>query len=275
MKRFHRFFGNYEPVSGCILSCFKMISAWFFFLKNVCVSFFSSCPSRSPPANSFQKKECSRFRQASRFGCKGVCVFIWGMFHEFTYSMMIIIHDFCSGGTDSPSVVFLRRREGGLPGSVVVSPREVLHEESMPVASLSDLLRSPFRGRNRKSFRFASLSDLLSSPLRGSHLLSSPLRGSRLLRHPPEEGVPIAAGGARQLAGVRMCRRKSLEERGYSLLLISTPAARSPSSAPRTGAGAWVRVGWLPGSVVDTGAAVVVTAVGAVVTGALVGFPVG
>ena len=66
-----------------------------------------------------------------------------------------------------------------------------------------------------------------------------------------------------------------MEERVYSLLLISTPAARRPSSAPRTGAGAWVRVGWLPGSVVDTGAAVVVTAVGAVVTGALVGSPVG
>ena len=154
--------------------------------------FHLTLPIPKPSRKQFPKKECYRFRQASRFGCKGVCVFIWGMFHEFTYSMMIIIHDFCSGGTDSPSVVFLRRREGGLPGSVVVSPREVLHEESMPVASLSDSQVFQIR----KSFRFASLSDLLSSPLRGSHLLSSPLRGSHLLRPPPEERVPSAAGGA-------------------------------------------------------------------------------
>ena len=85
---------------------------------------------------------------------------------------------------------------------VVPFPGRVLHEERVPfvspegllsspasgvvIASLSDLLRSPFRGRNRKSFGFASLSDLLSSPLRGSHLL----------RPPPEERVPSAAGGA-------------------------------------------------------------------------------
>ena len=102
------------------------------------------------------KKAGSKKKRVTGFGrhpasVAKVCVLIWGMFHEFTYSMMIIIHDFCSGGTDSPSVVFLRRREGGLPGSVVVSPREVLHEESMPVASLSDSQVFQIR----KSFRLA------------------------------------------------------------------------------------------------------------------------
>ena len=85
-------------------------------------------------------------------------------------------------------VVFLRRREGGLPGSVVVSPREVLHEER----------------------------------------------------------VPFTAGGACQLSGLRL---EKFGREDYSLRLRSTPAARSPSSAPKIGAGAWVKVGVAPDTV--------------------------
>ena len=42
-------------------------------------------------AHRFRKKEKHWFRQAPVSSAK-VCVLIWGMFHEFTYSM--IIHDF-------------------------------------------------------------------------------------------------------------------------------------------------------------------------------------
>ena len=76
---------------------------------------------------------------------------------------------------------------------------------------------------------------------------------------PPEEGVPIAAGGACSLVVVQM-RFKKFGREGYSLRLSSTPAARSPSSAPNTGAGAWVRVGETPAAVVAAGAAVVAAA---------------
>ena len=202
MKRFHRFFGNYEPVSGCILSCFKMISAWFFSEK--CLRFFFLIlPIPKPSRKQFPKKECYRFRQASRFGCKGVCVFIWGMFHEFTYSMMIIIHDFCSGGTDSPSVVFLRRREGGLPGSVVVSPREVLHEESMPVASLSDLLSSPASGVAIASLSDSQVFQTCSVPHFVGHACSgTPLKRGCL--RPPVERVSSPVFGC---AGEKVWRR--------------------------------------------------------------------
>ena len=43
----------------------------------------------------------------------------------------------------------------------------------------------------------------------------------------------------------------------WKRLLRRTPAARSPKSAPATGAGAWVRVGETPAAVVASGADVV------------------
>ena len=43
----------------------------------------------------------------------------------------------------------------------------------------------------------------------------------------------------------------------WKRLLRRTPAARSPKSAPATGAGAWVRVGETPAAVVACGADVV------------------
>ena len=63
-----------------------------------------------------------------------------------------------------------------------------------------------------------------------------------------------------------------------SLRLSSTPGARSPSSAPKTGAGAWVMAGDEdPAAVVVTGAAVVADAplCDCVCTGAVVCFAVG
>lgn len=69
--------------------------------------------------------------------------------------------------------------------------------------------------------------------------------------------------------------KKGVRE-GYSLRRKRTPAARTPRSAPKTGAGAWVNVGVIPAAVVVTGAAVVAAVVGVFVSsGAVVGFAVG
>ncbi len=60
-----------------------------------------------------------------------------------------------------------------------------------------------------------------------------------------------------------LCRRDGSRKEGkgredYSLRLNRTPAARSPASAPNTGAGAWVKVGT---GVPSSGAAVVAAGV--------------
>ena len=92
---------------------------------------------------------------------------------------------------------------------------------------------------------------------------------------PPVRQVPDA--GIKRGRGFSSSKERFLY---WKRLLRSTPAARSPKSAPATGAGVWTRVGLTAAAVVacgtDVAAAVVCVAVGCgVVTAVAVAVAVG